>query len=199
MNQDLAGEITEVLRGWGLGDPAKLTELMPLVYDQLHALAQAAMSRERPDHTLQPTALVHELYCRLTRQRGGNWKDRNHFYTFAAGMMRRILTDYARYRSAEKRGGDSPRVPLSDQLPWLGNSRDEVLAIDQALSALGRLDPRKAQLIELRVYLGCTAEQAAEAMGISKATADRDWTMAKSWLYRQLKAPTSARGPSTDE
>jgi RNA polymerase sigma-70 factor (ECF subfamily) len=179
--------ITRLLEQWSAGDSHALQELLPLVYTQLRDIARQQMRRERTAHTLQPTALVNELYLQLSKQHAGQWKSRGQFFTFAAMLMRRILTDYARHTRAEKRGGDLARVPLSDDLPWLGNSRQEVLSLDRTLDVLERTDPRKVRVLELRALLGCTAQETAEALDISKATADREWTLAKAWLYRELK------------
>jgi RNA polymerase sigma factor (TIGR02999 family) len=179
-------DVTGLLKQWGGGDGQALERIIPLVYAQLRSLAESQLRRERPNHTLQATALVHDLYLRLAEQHGGRWKDRQHFFSFAAMMMRRILTDYARSANREKRGGSLERVPLSDDLPWLRNSSAEILGLDRALDALEQSDPRKVRVLELRVLLGCTAQETAEILGISKATADRDWTLAKAWLYREL-------------
>jgi RNA polymerase sigma factor (TIGR02999 family) len=178
--------ITDFLKQWSSGDRRALEQILPLVYDQLRAIAENQMRRERPEHTLQPTALVSELYLKLAAQHGGEWKDRGHFFAVAAMMMRRILRDYAKQVNSEKRGGDCQRVPLSDNLAWLGNSREEILCFDRALNELEVSDARKVRILELRVLLGCTAKEAAESLGISKATADREWTLAKAWLYREL-------------
>jgi RNA polymerase sigma-70 factor (ECF subfamily) len=184
-------EITQLLQQWSAGDSHALEEVLPLVYGQLRAIAQQQMRRERPDHTLQPTALVNELYLQLLKQHGGErgagWKDRGHFFTFAAMVMRRIMTDYAKRTLAEKRGGRQERVPLTEDLPWLGNSGHEILSLGRALDTLEASDPRKVRVLELRILLGCTAKEAAEALAISKATADREWSLAKAWLYRELK------------
>jgi RNA polymerase sigma factor (TIGR02999 family) len=179
-------DITGLLQRWGGGDPAALEEIIPLVYMQLRTIAENLMRRERAEHTLQPTALVNELYVQLARQHGGQWKDRQHFFAFAAMVMRRILTDYARRTLSSKRGGALECVPLSDELPWLRNSQEEILSLDRALDALEESDPRKVRIVELRALLGCTSEEAAELLDISKATVDREWTMAKAWLYREL-------------
>lgn len=188
---ETSAEITQLLQQWSAGDSRALEEVLPLVYAQLRAIAQSQMRRERPAHTLQPTALVNELYLQLLKQhggeQGGQWKDRAHFFTFAAMLMRRILTDYAKRTLAEKRGGGLERVPLSEDLPWLGNSRHEILSFDRALETLEASDPRKVRVLELRVLLGCTAKETAEALVVSKATVDREWTLAKAWLYRELK------------
>jgi RNA polymerase sigma factor (TIGR02999 family) len=184
---DLDPNITELLDRWSGGDPHALNDVMPLIYNQLRAIAENQMRRERDEHTLQATALVNELYLRLVGHACGQFKDRAHFFAFAAMMMRRILTDYARHTRSEKRGGSASRVPLSDDLPWLGNSRDEILSLDCALDALEQFDARKARVVELRVLLGCSSSETAEVLEISKKTADREWTLAKAWLFRQLE------------
>jgi RNA polymerase sigma factor (TIGR02999 family) len=185
--RDPAFDITGILQQWGTGDPEALEHLIPLVYNELRSIARNQLRRERGAHTLEPTALVNELYLQLCRQHGSHWKDRAHFFCFAAMMMRRILTDYARRTRRVKRGGGMlERVPLSDDLVWLGTSREEILGLDRALDKLEQSDPRKVRAIELRVLLGCTAEETAEILEISKATADREWTLAKAWLYREL-------------
>src|SRR5665213_604710 len=183
---DESSDVTELLKQWSAGDQHALEEIIPIVYNQLRSIAAGCFRGERESHTLQPTALVHDLYLRLADQHGGQWQDRQHFFSFAAMMMRRILIDYAKRTRSQKRGGALERVPLSDDLPWLGNSRQEVLDLDGALNALEQADPRKARVLELRVLLGCTAQQTAEIVGISKATADREWTLAKAWLFREL-------------
>jgi RNA polymerase sigma factor (TIGR02999 family) len=180
-------DITQFLQLWGAGDPRALEQVIPLVYQQLRAIAENQMRRERAGHTLQATALVNELYLRLGGQHGSHWTDRGHFFRFAAMMMRRILIDYAKQAQTGKRGGGLERVPLSDEVPWLGSSGEEVLALDRALGALEESDARKARVVELRVLLGCTATEAAEILEVSKATADREWTLAKAWLFRELK------------
>lgn len=188
-------EITEFLQKWGDGDANALRQVIPLVYAQLRSIAQNQLRHERAAHTLQPTALVNELYLRLSAQHGGHWNDRAHFFAFAAMMMRRILTDYAKHLLTEKRGGDLDRVPLSDDLPWLGNSREEILSLDRALEALEQSDARKVRVLELRVLLGCTAVETAEVLELSKATVDREWTLAKAWLFRELTKTAGAGVP----
>ena len=186
-------DITQLLQRWGGGDSQALEEAIPLMYGQLRSLAQSQLRRERGAHTLQPTALVNEFYLRLVQQHGGQWKDREHFYSFAAMLMRRILVDYAKRVLRDKRGGQWQRVPLSDQLPWIGNSREEILGLERALESLEQVDQRKTRILELRVILGCTAEEAADILSISKATADREWTLAKAWLFRELNGRNPAQ------
>lgn len=184
-----AGEITVLLDRWRAGDRDACQQLIPHVYPHLKEVAAAYLRRESSDHTLQPTALVHELYLRLLQQRKADWRDRSHFFTFSAKMMRLILTDHARSTSAAKRGGESPHVPLNDEMPWVNLNSDDLLDVNRALDALEPVDPRKVQLVELRYFLGCTTAEAAELMGISPATADRDLAMVRSWLQVKLKSP----------
>jgi RNA polymerase sigma factor (TIGR02999 family) len=184
---DDSADLTGLLGEWGGGDAAALGRIMPLVYDQLRSIAEGQMRNERAGHTLQATALVNDLYLRLIEQNGGAWNDRQHFFAFAAMMMRRILTDHAKRARRQKRGGAAEHIPLSDELPWLGNSMEEILDLDAALQGLAQADARKARVLELRVLLGSTAQETADIMGISKATADREWTLAKAWLFRELK------------
>lgn len=182
-----AGEITQLLGAWHEGDSKAFNALMPIAYPQLRQIAAAYLNRERGGHTLQATALVNELYLRLIHQRKADWKDRNHFFTFAAKLMRMILADHARSSRAQKRGGDSTHVPLSEDLPWLNMNGPEIYALDQALNELGRLDPRKVKIIELYHMLGCTANETAEVLQISKSTVDRDLRFVKAWLWRRLR------------
>jgi RNA polymerase sigma factor (TIGR02999 family) len=184
---DAEGEVTMMLERWREGNPAVLDSLMPLVYSQLHRIAKGYMRREREDHTLQPTALVNEVYMRLLNQRKITWNDRGHFFTFAARMMRNILKDHARAHLAERRGGPGAiRLPLSDEVAWVGNSSAEILDLNRALDRLEQLDARKAQLVELRFYLALTMEEAAEVLSISLATAERDLKFSRSWLFHEL-------------
>lgn len=183
---DVPTEITRLLQEWSSGNPEALSEVFPLLYSELRAIAEGQMRRERAGHTLQATALVNELYLRLGRQAGGEWKDRQHFFACATLLMRRILVDHARHVKSDKEGGRLERVPLSDDLPWLGTSSVEILDLDRALGQLEESDARKARVIELRVLLGCTAAETAEILEISKATADREWTLGRAWLFREF-------------
>lgn len=187
------GEITRLLDDWSGGDRQALERLIPLVYSSLRQIAANCMRGERPEHTLQPTALVHELYFRLLELRQLNFEDRAHFFSFAARLMRRILIDHARSSKAEKRGGSQAVfVPLSEEFHWIAWN-DDARDLDRALDKLSQLDPRKVRLIELRLFLGFSAEEAAEILGISKATADRDFKMSRSWLYRELRGEGGGR------
>lgn len=186
-NEAAEGDVTVLLERWRAGDRAVLERLMPLVYDELHSIASGYMRRERDDHTLQPTALVNEVYLRLLRQRSVNWNDRAHFFTFAAKMMRNILKDHARAHLAERRGGpDAIKMPLSEELAWVGSSPEQLLDLHTALDKLEQLDARKAHLVELRFYLALTMDEASDVLGVSLATAERDLKFARSWLYREL-------------
>ena len=181
------GEITVLLGKWNDGEASAFEELMPLVYPHLRQVAAAYVRRERNPDVLQGTALVHELYLRLLGQKKAAWEDRRHFYTFSARVMRLILIDHARETQAQMRGGGHERVPLSDDLAWVNIGSPEMLDLNNALDELAGLDAEKVQMVELRYFLGCTAEETAEILEISKATADREWTLAKAWLFRELK------------
>ncbi len=180
------GDITVLLRRWEAGDVEAREQLVPYVYPHLHDVAAAYLRRESKDHTLQPTALVHELYIRLLRQRKAAWTDRGHFYTFAAQLMRRILADHARTTQAVKRGSALPHVPLNDEIPWVNLNGEEVIDLNRALDELETVDPRKVRLVELRYFLGCTVPEAAEVLKISTPTAERDLTLVRAWLYSKL-------------
>jgi RNA polymerase sigma factor (TIGR02999 family) len=188
-----SGDVTIWLQRWRDGDQEALHQLIPLVYDTLHRIADSYMRRERDDHTLQSTALINEVYLRLLKQRKVNWDDRKHFFVFAAMMMRNILTDYARAQLAQRRGGESViHVPFTDESAWVGNSPEQVIDIANALKRLEALDERKAQVVELRYFLALTIYETAEALNISLATAERDLKFARSWLNREL-SPNASR------
>lgn len=180
-------EVTRLLHAWAGGDEQALELLMPLVYDELHHLARLYMAGERPGQTLQTTALVHEVYLRLVDVKHVNWNDRAHFYALCARLMRRILIDFARSRSYQKRGGGTIQVELNEALTVSAIPGDEVLAIDDALKRLAIVDARKSQVVELRFFGGLTVEEAAAALKISPETVMRDWRMAKAWLLRELR------------
>lgn len=176
--------VTRLLRNWRQGDEAALEQLTPLIYDELRRLAHHMMRSEQPGHLLQTTALVHEAYLRLVDIHV-DCDDRGHFYRIAARQMRRVLVDYARKRLAAKRGGGEPDLPL-DSITVSNASGFEILALDDALRTLAKLDQRKALIVELRSFGGLTIEETAEALGISHATVERDLKMAKAWLRRAL-------------
>jgi RNA polymerase sigma factor (TIGR02999 family) len=182
------GEITLLLLKWKQGEPDALERLMPLVYPHLRQVAAAYMRRESNPGVLQATALVHEVYLRLISQKKAEWADRAHFYTFAAKVMRMILTDYARSNDAQKRGGGAQHVPLNEQMPWIQIGSESMMELNHALDELEAIDPPKVQLVELRYFLGCTAEETAGIMQVSKATVDREAKFVKSWLYQRIHA-----------
>ena len=184
--EPLQGEVTLLLSKWRDGDSSAFEQLMPLVYAHLHKVAAAYINRERNPGELQATALVDEVCLRLIKQKKANWTDRVHFYTFAAKVMRRILTDHARSNCAQKRGSGIRRVPLNDQIPWVIIGSESLIDLGRALDELSAIDPDKVQLVEMRYFLGCTAEETATMMQVSKTTVDRDLKFTKSWLYRRL-------------
>jgi RNA polymerase sigma factor (TIGR02999 family) len=190
--------ITRLLAQWGSGHEDALRRLLPLVYGRLHDFAQSFMRRQRPDHTLQATALVGELYLRLANAVPPDLKNREHFFSFCARTMRWILTDHARRRQAEKRQLHL-QIPFTDDIPWLGARESDALDLDRALSKLAEVDARAARIVELRIFLGCTATEAAGILSISKPTVDRSLTMARAWLCRELRADESVPREFGDE
>jgi len=188
---DPAAERTTAVTDWilelGRGDKAGLDQMLPVLYDELHRLAEAYLRREDPGHTLQPTALVHEAYLRLIDQRRVDWRNRAQFLGVAAGIMRRILVDHARGRAAQKRGGGAEAVSLSLVEAPSGRPEVELIALEQALEQLTALDPRKTQVVELKFFGGLSAREIAEVMGISDATVEREWTFARAWLYKAIE------------
>lgn len=180
---------TAILARLNSTNPAEDARLLPLVYDELRALASYYFKAQPADHTLQPTALVHEVYLRLNAEHGGRWTDRAHFMSMAAGAMRQILIDYARQRKAVKRGGGQwQRVTLDDALQGGGADPSDVLALSDALQRLEALSPRQARAVELRVFGGLTIEEAARVLGVGPTTFKSDWLIAKAWLKRELSA-----------
>ena len=182
-----------MLRRWRTGDKQALDELMPLVYPRLRAIASSFYQDGRRDATIGTTALVNEAYLRLLQQRRLEWTDREHFYSFSARVMRYILIDYARARNSNKRGGSVNHIPLHEEMQWISMEGEDILELNQALEELDSLDPRKVRLIELRYFLGCTSEEAADVEQVSKASVDRELQVARAWLFRRLKgSPTKA-------
>lgn len=179
------GEITLLLRQWGGGDPTALEGLFSLVYPQLKQIARSLFRGEKPENILQPTVLVNELYLKLLRNHSLRLEDRAHFYSFAARLMRRVLLDQARMEGRLKRDGGLP-VQLSDDLASVDGASPEIIDLDRVLDELDQLDPRKCKMLELRYFLGFTAEETAELLDVSKATVDRDLKFARSWLYDKL-------------
>ena len=163
------------------------TKLIPVIYQELHRLAVGHLRRERPDHTLQPTALVHEAYIKLVAQRNADWQSRVHFFAVASKLMRRILIDYARRHLRVKRGGRQAKLSLDEVLLVSPDRPDKVLALDESLTRLEKLDARQGRIVELRYFGGLTVEEAAEILGVSPTTVRREWTSAKAWLYGELK------------
>jgi RNA polymerase sigma-70 factor, ECF subfamily len=181
------GEITEMLVACGGGNREAMDKLMPLVYKELQNQAHRYLNRERQNHTLQTTALVHEAYLRLIDQRFVDWQNRAHFFGMAANMMRRILVNHANHLHRQKRGGAEENLPLEEALNVAVKDRDvNLLELDKALNGLAELDERQAQIVELRYFSGLSIEETAEVLHISPATVKRDWNMAKSWLRTEL-------------
>ena len=181
-----AGDVTHLLRQWSNGQQQAFDRLLPQIHDELRKLAASYLRRERPDHTLQPTALVNEAFLKLVDQRAVKWQNRAHFFGIAAQAMRRILVDHARAHAASKRGGAMRRVPLDEAIA-LGRVGDvDLLALDEALTRLGAMDPQQSRIVELRFFGGLTMEETAEVMHISPATIGREWRMAKAWLSAEL-------------
>jgi len=182
----LPQQVTQLLVAWGGGDQAARDELMPLVYEELRRLAHQCMSRERPGHTLQTSALVNEAYLRLVDQKNVRWQDRAHFFGIAARLMRQVLVDYARKRRYAKRGGDARRVPLDEAMIVSEERAADVVSLDDALKSLAEIDPRQSQIVELRFFGGLSIEETAEVLAVSPGTVMRDWTLAKAWLRRAV-------------
>jgi RNA polymerase sigma-70 factor (ECF subfamily) len=180
-------EVTMLLSALTNGDDGAASKLIPVVYDELRRLAGSYMRRERVDHTLQATALVHEAYLKLIEQRAVNWQSRAHFFGVAAQLMRRILIDHARGHTREKRGGEQKKVSLDEVFLFSEQQADELLAVDDSLNLLAKIDPRQARVVELRFFGGLSVEEAAEVLGVSPKTVKRDWSVAKAWLYADLK------------
>jgi RNA polymerase sigma factor (TIGR02999 family) len=178
--------VTELLAAWRGGDREALERLMPMVYAELRRLARRQLARERKDHTLATGALVHEAYLRLAGQERARFQDRAHFFAVAAQMMRRVLVDYARSRAYRKRGGSAVQVPLDDAICVSAERASDVVALDEALTALAELDERRSRVVELRVFGGLSIEETAEALQVSAGTVRREWTLAKAWLRKRL-------------
>lgn len=179
--------VTQLLIAWSEGNSEALESLMPLIYNELHQLAAQYLRHERANHTLQTTALVNEAYLRLINQTEVKWQNRAHFFAIAAQMMRRILINYARDQKALKRGGYRQQVSLTETMAVTQQQDLDLLALDDALNQLAASDERKSRLIELRFFTGLSIEEAAEVLEISIATAKRDWTLARAWLYQKIK------------
>jgi RNA polymerase sigma factor (TIGR02999 family) len=179
-------ELTKLLAHWSHGDDAALGELTPLIYEELRRLAHHQMAGQRPDHTLQTTALVNEAYLRLTNQANPSWQDRAHFFAVAARAMRQILVNYAKSNQAQKRGGGAFKVELDEAAIVSPEESKEIVNLHEALERLATLDSRKAQVVELKYFGGLTYDEIAEVLKISQVTVRRDWEFAKVWLYKEL-------------
>ena len=179
-------EVTQLLMDWSNGNQAALDRLMPLVDRELHRLAHHYMRRENAGHTLQTTALVNEVYLKLIDQRNVHWKNRAHFFALSAQLMRRILVDHARSRQYAKRGGGTERISFDEALVVSSERGADIVALDEALSRLTSIDPRKGKVVELRFFGGLSVEETAEALQISAVTVMREWSMSKAWLYNSL-------------
>jgi RNA polymerase sigma factor (TIGR02999 family) len=186
-------EVTQLLIAWGKGDPAALEALTPVVYDELRRLARHYMGNERAGHTLQATALVNEAYMRLVDIHKVQWQNRAHFFAMSARLMRRILVDSARSRKYQKRGAGAQRVSLDERLLVAEPGRD-LVALDDALNELAKVDERKSKVVEMRFFGGLSVEETAEALGVSVDTVMRDWKLAKAWLLRELGTNSSSGG-----
>jgi RNA polymerase sigma factor (TIGR02999 family) len=180
-------DVTALLSELTQGNQEAAEKLIPVVYDELKRLARAYMRRERPDHTLQTTALVHEAYLKLVRQQSVNWQGRSHFFGIAAQLMRRILVDHARGHLREKRGGAKVVLPLDEALVFSPEHSEELVKLNEALERLAKLDPRQGKIVELRFFGGFSVEETSEFLGVSPKTVKRDWAVAKVWLHGELR------------
>jgi len=191
------GEITLLLQRWRQGERDAFDELMPVVYPQLHKIAGCLMRRERDPGAMQATALVNEFYLKLLDRRRVNWEDRRHFFNFAAHAMRMILIDQARQAQAPMHGGGLERVPLDEEMAWAPVGSPEFIDLNRAIDELNAISPEKVRMLELRYFLGCTAEETAELTEVSKATVDREMRFVRAWLFERMHpAPGGAPGPA---
>lgn len=186
--EESRGEVTQLLTEWQAGDRSALDRLMPLVYEELRLIAGRLTRRSLPNATLQSTALVHEAYIRLIGQNRTDWQSRAHFFGVAATIIRNILVDHARARSAQKRGGPMPVLTLDEAIAIPGKRDIELVALDDALVSLSQIDAQQARIVELRFFGGLSIEESAEVIGVSASTVKRDWVMAKTWIFRALSA-----------
>lgn len=187
MSETLPEEVTQLLDRWSGGEREALHELMPVVYEELRSMAHRRMAHERPDHTLQATALVNEVYLKLNDERAAQWKNRAQFFAVAAQMMRHILVDHARQHARAKRGGGAQEVTLDEAMLVSKEKSDEVIAVDEALRKLEEFDKRKSEVATMRLFAGRTAEETAEALNVSVATVMREWKFARAWLRNELR------------
>ena len=188
-DQQTPNEITQMLIELTDGNQEVVNQILPHIYDELKRLASSYLRRERVDHTLQPTALVHEAYMKLIDQKRVQWQNRAHFFGIAAQVMRRILMDNARKHKADKRGGEAEKLPIEEEILVVSHEKSaELIALDDALQTLAEIDEQKAKIVELRYFGGLSIEETAEVMGVSVPTINRQWRMAKAWLYSQIAA-----------
>jgi RNA polymerase sigma factor (TIGR02999 family) len=186
--------VTYLLQRWSAGEREAAEQVLPLVYDELRRIASRQLRNERGEHTLEATAIVHEAYLRIAKERGLDWPSRAHFYAFAGHLMRRILVDHARRRNRDKRGGHAVRTTLAEAAE-LGTARSpDLVALDDALTSLEALDPHKAAIVELRFFAGLSLEETAAQLGVSPETVGRQWRRAKAWLYDELRSDSAAEG-----
>ena len=188
--------VTEMLLDWNRGDREALDRLLPTIQSALHDIARGHLRHERVDHSLEPSALVNELYLRLVDQERVSWRDRAHFFGVSAQIMRRILVDHARRKQSAKRGGELTRITLSEAIGAPEETQVDLVLLDDVLTRLNAIFPQQSRIVELRFFAGLTIEETAEAMNVSTATVSREWTMAKAWLRRAMTAGTLRRGPS---
>lgn len=186
MTEPPTHQVTQLLIEWSNGDKAALDKLMPLIHEELRRLAHHYMSRERPSHTLQTSALVNEAYLRLVNRKGVHWQNRAHFFAIAAQLMRSILVDHARSHAYAKRGGGAHKIELDEAMIVSEERAAEVVALDDVLKELADIDPQQSRIVELRFFGGLTIEETAEVVHLSPATIKREWSTAKAWLYHQL-------------
>lgn len=185
--EQLPREVTRILEEWTSGNDEALARLMPLVFDELRTIARRYLDREARNHTLQPTALVHEVYLRLKGRHTVSWRNRAQFFGFSAQLMRRVLVDHARSQLAGKRGGGSARVSLDERIDLVDDRHDvDLVALDDALKALAVLNMRQSQIVEMRFFAGLTYEEIGEVLDVSRSTVKREWNVARLWLYREL-------------
>ena len=186
MEHEPPSEVTQLLRVWRGGDREALDALLPLVYKELRRRAHFQLRNERPNHTLQSAALVHEAYLRLVGMSGPQWESRTHFFAIAAQLMRQILVDYARRHGAAKRGASVPKLSLEEGAMMSRRKDVDIVALDDALIGLAKIDPRQSRVVELRFFAGLSLEQVSEVLEIAPATVQRDWTAARAWLHREI-------------
>lgn len=187
VTNDSAHDLTLLLQDWNRGDETALNKIVPRVYAELRRLAHIYMAREKPGHVLQTTALIHEAFLRLVRTENIEWRNRTHFFAVSAGLMRRVLVDFARARDARKRGAEAPQVSLDESFVVSQENDPDLIAIDDALNSLAEVDARQAKIVELRFFGGLTEDETAKVLGISRLTVIRDWKSAKLWLLHELR------------